>query len=200
MSLFSYLKLRPCIYHGSPNFASDISSDISSWEIGPLKCIHYVYCLILFYMHLTSSQSDQWWDMSKNNKKSSQKNIGRHFVVLNWIQSHTKWQIITLEVNCQPHHLAAFIWQVGATGEFGSLFGRLWFNIVYNIFRDFHVHLSLSNLCLLKEENTPIAMNTSSFPEIVNFLGVIDCRFWYTVVLQDTAESFVLANPVYIYM
>jgi hypothetical protein len=37
---------------------------------------------------------------------------------------------------------------------------------------EFHVNLSLSNLCLLKEENTPIAMNTNSFPEIVNFLGV----------------------------
>jgi hypothetical protein len=31
---------------------------------------------------------------------------------------------------------------------------------------------TLNNLSLLKEENTPIAMNTNSFPEIVNFLGV----------------------------
>jgi hypothetical protein len=34
------------------------------------------------------------------------------------------------------------------------------------------VNLSLNNLCLLKEEMTPVAMRTNSFPEIVNFLGV----------------------------
>jgi hypothetical protein len=40
------------------------------------------------------------------------------------------------------------------------------------VYWDFHVNLSLNNLCLLKEEKTPIAMSTNSFPEIVNFLGV----------------------------
>jgi hypothetical protein len=55
-----------------------------------------------------------------------------------------------------------------------------------SIYWDFHVNLSLNNLCLLKEEKTPVAMSTNSFPETVNFLGV-----WavvsdiYTIVLQD---------------
>jgi hypothetical protein len=52
----------------------------------------------------------------------------------------------------------------------------------------FHVNLSLNNLCLLKEENTPVAMNTNSFPEIVNFPWCLNCCFWYTVVLQDVAR------------
>jgi hypothetical protein len=36
----------------------------------------------------------------------------------------------------------------------------------------FHVDLSLKELCLLKEENTPIAMSTNSFPQIVNLISV----------------------------
>jgi hypothetical protein len=37
---------------------------------------------------------------------------------------------------------------------------------------NFHVNLTLIELCLLKEENTPIAMSTNSFPQIVNFISV----------------------------
>jgi hypothetical protein len=62
------------------------------------------------------------------------------------------------------------ICQVGASGEFGPLFGCLLSkdSDSWNI----HVNLSSKELCLLKEENTPIAMNTNSFLQIVNFVTV----------------------------
>jgi hypothetical protein len=72
--------------------------------------------------------------------------------------------------------------QVGAIGECGSLCGRLLSKD--SIYWDFHVYLSLNNLCLLKEENTPIAMNTNSF----QFPWSLNCSFWYTVVLLDVAR------------
>jgi hypothetical protein len=40
------------------------------------------------------------------------------------------------------------------------------------IYWDFQVNLFLDNSCLLKEEKTPVAISTNSFPKIVNFLSV----------------------------
>jgi hypothetical protein len=56
---------------------------------------------------------------------------------------------------------------LGALGEFGLLFGRL-------LSKDsdswnFHVNLTLKELCQLKEEHTP---KHDSFPQIVNFISV----------------------------
>jgi hypothetical protein len=52
------------------------------------------------------------------------------------------------------------------------------------------VNLSLNNLRLLKEENTPIAMpmNTNSFPDS-QFPWCPSCSFWYTLVIQDVARK-----------
>jgi hypothetical protein len=51
------------------------------------------------------------------------------------------------------------------------------------------VNLSLKTKCLLKEENTPIAMNTHLFAQIVTFIGVLSCCYWYTIVLQDVVHN-----------
>jgi hypothetical protein len=52
------------------------------------------------------------------------------------------------------------------------------------------MNLSLKELCLLKEENTPIAMSTNSFPQIVNFMNeCLSCCFWYAIVLQDVVHN-----------
>jgi hypothetical protein len=68
-------------------------------------------------------QSAVFMIVVKINKKRFFKNIGRHFVVLNWIQSHTNWQIIKLEVNCQLHHLAHVMAHAHATEIMNSQLG-----------------------------------------------------------------------------
>jgi hypothetical protein len=59
--------------------------------------------------------------------------------------------------------------QVGTSVEFSYLFGRLKDPDYWN---NSKVNLSLKRLCLLKEVNMPIAMNTNSFPQIINLLCV----------------------------
>jgi hypothetical protein len=48
-------------------------------------------------------------------------------------------------------------------GRFGWIWLTFWTFIIQR-FWDFHVNLFLNNICLLKEEKTPIVMSTNSFP------------------------------------
>jgi hypothetical protein len=87
---------------------------------------------------------------------------------------HRKCDAMTL-LHAQPTHSPEFPRFVGRDVNDVTSGGRYGLD-VYNpkivIYYDFHVNLSSNNLCLLKEENTPIhaiAMNTNSFPRDSQF-------------------------------
>jgi hypothetical protein len=68
------------------------------------------------------------------------------------------------------HRSCLTLLDVTSGGRYGWIWLTFWTFIIqrwYIPYWDFHVNLSLNNLCLLKEEITPVAMSTNSFPEIV---------------------------------
>jgi hypothetical protein len=70
------------------------------------------------------------------------------------------------------HRSCLTLLDVTSGGRYRWIWLTFWTFIIHYILWLSLEYLSLNNLCLLKEENMPVARNTNSFPEIVNFLGV----------------------------